>query len=166
MTPPYSTNGQGSVGANSVRPCNLAAAQDSAGEQCSPLRRTAKPPLCKGRWHGVSRDGGIGTCMDELGCTRKVTIPQSASLTAPFTQGSLQLYPHRVYLAPEGSIGEVSKSVKKNAALLHFLAFGRFDLLFGVLRGEQPLRRAPRAIASSGHLFRFLFGCPKRKACG
>ena len=28
---------------------------------------------------------------------------------------------------------------------------------------EQPLRRASRAIASSGHLFRFLFGCPKRK---
>ena len=28
---------------------------------------------------------------------------------------------------------------------------------------RNPLRRASRAIASSGHLFRFLFGCPKRK---
>ena len=30
------------------------------------------------------------------------------------------------------------KSVKKNAALLHFLAFPSNDLLFGVLRGERP----------------------------
>ena len=55
------------------------------------------------------------------------------------------------------------KSVKKNAALLHFLAFSSNDHLFGVLRGEQPLSRASRAIGSSGHFFRFLFGCPKRK---
>ena len=56
-------------------------------------------------------------------------------------------------LAPEGSIGEGAKSVKKNAALLHFLAFGHFDHLFGVPRGEQPLGRASRAIGSSGHFF-------------
>ena len=43
-----------------------------------PLHATVKPPLCKGRWHGVSRDGGIGACMGVLGCIRKVTIPQSA----------------------------------------------------------------------------------------
>ena len=99
--------------------------------------------------------------------------------------------------------------MKKNAALLHFLAFLLLDHNFGVLRGERlaaktmaasllrkparavirpaganiarspvslrstvaprsqprkPLRRASRAFASSGHLFRFLFGCPKRKA--
>ena len=35
-----------------------------------------------------------------------------------------------------GEYGERLKSVKKNAALLHFLAFGAFDLLFGVPRGE------------------------------
>ena len=29
---------------------------------------------------------------------------------------------------------------------------------------RNPLGRASRAFASSGHLFRFLFGCPKRKA--
>ena len=61
--------------------------------------------------------------------------------------------PRRVVLAPEGSIGEGFKSVKKNAALLHFLAFGPFDHLIGVLRGEQPLSRASRAVGSSGHLF-------------
>ena len=56
-------------------------------------------------------------------------------------------------LAPEGSIGEGRKSVKKSAALLRFLAFLALDHLFGVLRGEQPLSRASRAIGSSGHLF-------------
>ena len=71
---------------------------------------------------------------------------------------------HRPVLAPEGSIGEKQKSVKNRAALLHGLAFLLLNLLFGVLRGEQPLRRASRAFASSGHFFRFLFGCPKRKA--
>ena len=30
-------------------------------------------------------------------------------------------------------------------------------------RTQAPLSRASRAIGSSGHLFRFLFGCPKRK---
>ena len=83
--PLYSTNGKGSVGANSVRPCSLVAARDPAGERCS--HRPAKPPLCKGRWHGVSRDGGIGACTGVLGCTHKVTIPQSASLT-PLTRPS------------------------------------------------------------------------------
>ena len=52
-----------------------------------------------------------------------------------------------------GQYGEGPKSVKKNAALLHFLAFEAFDHLFGVLRGEQPLSRASRAIGSSGDLF-------------
>ena len=28
---------------------------------------------------------------------------------------------------------------------------------------RNPLSRASRAVGSSGHLFRFLFGCPKRK---
>ena len=37
-TPPYGTNGKRSVGANSVRPCDLAATQDPTGEQCLPLQ--------------------------------------------------------------------------------------------------------------------------------
>ena len=41
-----------------------------------------------------------------------------------------------VFLAPEGSIGEGRKSVKKSAALLRFLAFLALDHPFGVLRGE------------------------------
>ena len=67
-------------------------------------------------------------------------------------------------LAPEGSIGEEAKSVKKRAALLHVLAFCFFDLLFGVLRGEQPLSRAPR-LGSSG-TFLLLFWSQKRRNGG
>ena len=46
--------------------------------------RRPKPPLCKGRWAAVRLLGGV----DFVG---RRTIPQSASLTAPFTQGSLGL---------------------------------------------------------------------------
>ena len=48
---------------------------------------------------------------------------------------------YREFRPRRGQSGEGFKSVKKNAALLHFLAFGSFDHNFGVLRGEQPLRR-------------------------
>ena len=47
VAPPYDTNGQGSVGANSVRPCSLAATQDSAGMQCLPYSHRAV--ACRGR---------------------------------------------------------------------------------------------------------------------
>ena len=40
------------------------------------LQRTVKPPLCKGRWHGKAVAEGL-------------SIPQSASQPAPFTQGGL-----------------------------------------------------------------------------
>ena len=53
----------------------------------------------------------------------------------PYSMGAEEFRPRR------GQYGERAKSVKKNAALLHFLAFGAADHLFGVLRGEQPLRR-------------------------
>ena len=62
---------------------------------------------------------------------------------------------HRPVLAPEGSIGEKQKSVKNRAALLHGLAFLLLDLLFGVLRGEQPLSRAPRLGTSGTFLVLF-----------
>ena len=53
-----------------------------------------KAPLCKGGWLRVTADWGIVTLwklqLYEIGCGAcSVTIPQSASLTAPFTQGSL-----------------------------------------------------------------------------
>ena len=52
------------------------------------------------------------------------------------SQGEPSSTPIEFILAPEGPDGERGKSVKKNAALLHFLAFGPFDHIIGVLRGE------------------------------
>ena len=43
-----------------------------------------------------------------------------------------------------GQSGKREKSVKKNAALLHFLAFLLLDHIFGILKGVQPLRRGLR----------------------
>ena len=48
----------------------------------------------------------------------------------PYSMGAEEFRPRR------GQYGERAKSVKKNAALLHFLAFGPFDHNFGVPRGE------------------------------
>ena len=74
-----------------------------------------------------------------VGLFRKVTIPQSALSRSqlPLHKGALNSTPVEFILAPEGSIGEGSKSVKKRAALLHVLAFGPLDHLFGVLMGER-----------------------------
>ena len=102
---------------------------------------------------GEGWPGGQKSAPNHPSVTCGDSSPQGEPLTRPI----------EFILAPEGSIGEEVKSVKKRAALLHVLAFCFFDPLFGVPRGEQPLGRASRAIGSSGHLFRFLFGCPKRK---
>ena len=72
---------------------------------------------------------------------------------------------HRPVLAPEGSIGEKQKSVKNRAALLHGLAFLLLNLLFGVLRGEQPLRRGPLP-RNSGTFFATFFGHKKGSLAG
>ena len=132
-----------------------------AGEQCSPLRRTTKPPLCKGRCPAGAE--GLwpyeGSSMYGQGHNPSVC---AIAQPAPFAQGGHPSTPIEFLLAPEGPDGERAKSVKKNAALLHFLAFGSFDHRLGVLRGEQPLRRASRAIGSSGTLFASFWGS-KRK---
>jgi len=61
-----------------------------------------KPPLCKGRWAARRRLGGIVQQAPAYShrfpansqhCT--ASIPQSASLTAPFTQGSLGALPRQ-----------------------------------------------------------------------
>ena len=58
----------------------------------------------------------------------------------PYSMGAEEFRPRR------GQYGERAKSVKKNAALLHFLAFGPFDHNFGVPRGE---RLAAKTMAAS-----------------
>ena len=71
----------------------------------------------------------------------------------------------RGHLAPEGSNGRGRKGVKKNAALLHFLAFAFSDHIFGVPRGEQPLGRGslPR---NSETFFASFFGHKKGRTTG
>ena len=68
-------------------------------------------------------------------------------------------------LAPEGSNGRGRKGVKKNAALLHFLAFAFSDHIIGVPRGEQPLGRGslPR---NSETFFASFFGHKKGRPPG
>jgi len=52
----------------------------SLGIHCHPCQ-LAPPPLCKGRWHGVSRDGGIVRYVLAQNCIFKIctdiAIPQS-----------------------------------------------------------------------------------------
>ena len=45
--------------------------------------------MCKGGWLRGSADWGIVPLARQVGLHHEVTIPQSVSLTAPFTQGSL-----------------------------------------------------------------------------
>ena len=63
-------------------------------------------------------------------------------------------------LAPEGSIGEGRKSVKKRAALLHVLAFSFLDHIFGVPRGRAPWA-GPPALSEVAGTFSVPFWCQK-----
>ena len=106
------------------------------GEHCSPARVSRrspptggyrirpygglKPPLCKGRWHGVSRDGGIGARAGRLmyGQGHNPPPPIGGALRAraplslrdisphcgesPFTQGGLCSMPTKWHLLRAG----------------------------------------------------------------
>ena len=74
-------------------------------------------------------------------------------------------YIYKVLWPRRGQSGEGRKSVKKRAALLHVLAFLFLDHLFGVLRGEQPLRRGPLP-RNSGTFFASFFGHKKGRSGG
>ena len=65
---------------------------------------------------------------------------------APFTQGGHTLPLIELFWPRRGQSVGRRKSVKKNAALLHFLVFSSNDLLFGVPRGE---RLAAKTMAAS-----------------
>ena len=94
-----------------------------------------------------------------------IARPQNLTLP-PNSPGGYRIRPYaNQNLAPEGSIGEGQKSVKKSAALLRFLAFLALDHPFGVPRGEQPLGRGPLP-RNSGTFFVSFFGHKKGKSCG
>ena len=63
-----------------------------------------------------------------------------------------------------GQCGEGPKGVKKNAALLHFLAFPLTDLVSGVPRGRAPLGGV-RCLATAG-LFSLPFLVTKKESLG
>ena len=94
-----------------------------------------------------------------LASPRNVRPSGPMTSIAPYSMGAEEFRPRR------GQYGEEPKSVKKNAALLHFLAFGSFDHNFGVLRGEQPLRRGPLP-RNSGTFFATFFGHKKGRPNG
>ena len=62
--------------------------------------------------------------------------PPPAYAGAPSQRGPFTLQIAEESRPRRGQSGKREKSVKKNAALLHFLAFGSFDHSFGVPRGE------------------------------
>ena len=67
---------------------------------------------------------------------------------------------------PKGvNLEKDTKALRKMQSFLHFLAFGFFDHNFGVLRGEQPLRRGslPR---NSETFFATFFGHKKGRPNG
>ena len=68
--------------------------------------------------------------------TRAVQCPTGALIAARPRNNEHRPLQNGGDLAPEGSIGEGRKSVKKRAALLHVLAFSFLDHPFGVPRGE------------------------------
>ena len=124
----------------------------------------AKPPLCKGRWHGVSRDGGIGTCAGALGCIRKATIPQSALSRSqlPLHKGA-SLYTH--YFGPGGvNRREVKKREEKRSTPAFFSFFTSRPPLWGS-QGAGPLGRGslPR---NSETFFASFFGHKKGRTPG
>ena len=69
----------------------------------------------------------------------KVTIPQSALSRSqlPLHKGALNSTPVELFWPRRGQTVGRRKSVKKNAALLHFLGFFSLPLRFGVPRGER-----------------------------
>jgi len=96
-----------------------------------------------------------------------VTASLKGSLLGPrVRRADMESAPTPTKIWPRrGQCGGRRKSVKKNAALLHFLAFSLTDHLFGVPRGEQPLGRGslPR---NSETFFVSFFGHKKGKPNG
>ena len=124
---------------------------------------TSLPPLCKGRWFGVSRAGGIvrqGSKQAPIWGKSASNIPKgnpsvSLRLTAPFTQGSqvdflyhTMSFPHRQFLRigdPSGSQWRAS-SPKRGAEGCQAAHFTR-----GTARKSSPVTRTvtPPALTSN-----------------
>ena len=119
-------------------------AKGRRGEQCSPGELGVYARL-----HGASRT-------PPLRVTQKFESARGGPMTSigPYRVRVEGFWPRR------GQTVGRRKSVKKNAALLHFLAFSSNDHLFGVLRGEQPLSRG--SLPRNSETFFASFFCHKK----
>ena len=101
------------------------------GTHADGLGSTGRPHFCRGEHRSPAGFCAAAKLHGRTMFARKnPTLPQNSP-------GGYRIRPYaNMILAPEGSIGEETKSVKKRAALLHVLAFCFFDHIFGVLRGE------------------------------
>ena len=95
------------------------------GAQCAPVRF-----IGYARPRGRTMFATTATMRQDVGGG----VPDAPADARNF-RADIESAPTEKILAPEGSIGEEAKSVKKRAALLHVLAFCFFDHLFGVPRG-------------------------------
>ena len=84
------------------------------------------PPFTQGRLYGCRRGEHCSPAQSHVAAKSP-----GRTLCAPTTQLPAIFGPRR------GQCGKRKKSVKKNAALLHFLGFFSLTLLFGVPRGER-----------------------------
>ena len=137
---------------NSVVPWRGQWVRERRGEQCSPLRfsgsarprgasalggaQRAPPSSRAGPLVRFNAHWGIDRCAPPqrrpLRPARKLASTRGGPMTSidPYRVRVEGFWPRR------GQCGKRKKSVKKNAALLHFLGFFSLTLLFGVPRGE------------------------------
>ena len=122
-----------------IRPCNHAQPPNcQEGSRSLPTNQHKNHPPQKPQPRTIPRgvEDAAPYTQPYKGCRGEHCSPARVSRRSPPTGGyRIRPYAPKI-LALEGSNGEGQKSVKKNAALLRFLAFLLLDLLFGVLRGE------------------------------
>ena len=84
-----------------IRPWDCAAVAGLHGRAMLAPTTRLKPPLCKGRWHGGSRDGGIVILRGQVDFLARSQSPTAYRRSPLYTRGPL-VYPHRVSFGPGG----------------------------------------------------------------
>ena len=104
------------------------------GAQCAPVQLNDSA-----RFHGRTLFAPTATVRLSVGGGARCAPPSAdAPANTRTCRADIESAPTPTKIGPRRgqSVGR-RKSVKKNAALLHFLAFSSNDYLFGVLRGER-----------------------------
>ena len=142
--------------ANSVRPWNPALPPNPTNQHGKPQPHTIPRGVGDAAPYTQPCGGCRGAQCAPVQSRNRRTILRADIESAPT--------PTKIWPRRGQTVGR-RKSVKKNAALLHFLAFPSNDHPFGVPRGEQPLGRGPLP-RNSGTFFVSFFGHKKGKPCG